>query len=75
MSSSLLPPLLLLPLLCFGSASASESGGDSNNLCLEHYGPGTYELPCTAPREDWDFAFKDEFVITAWWPPTMNAKI
>ena len=25
------------------------------------------------PREDWDSPFMDdEFVITAWWPPTMN---
>lgn len=31
-----------------------------------------YQLPCKAPREDWDSQFKDKFVITAWWPPTMN---
>ena len=41
-------------------------------LSPQHYGPGTYQLPCAAPRDDWDFALKDEFVITAWWPPTMN---
>jgi hypothetical protein len=29
-------------------------------------------LPCKAPRDDWQSYFADKFVITAWWPPTMN---
>jgi len=27
---------------------------------------------CTPPREDYDFFGRDEFVITAWWPPTLQ---
>ena len=29
-------------------------------------------LPCKPPRDDWKSQFKNKFVITAWWPPTMN---
>ena len=47
-----------------------------NYLCERRFGDvemgDTYMLPCVAPREDWQSDFKDTFVITAWWPPTMN---
>eukprot|EP01047_Picozoa_sp_COSAG01_P036685 COSAG01_NODE_2875_length_6937_cov_2.860924_1_plen_432_part_00 len=49
-----------------------------NFLCAPFFGENvtgdTYELPCRAPRDDWNSSFlNNEFVITAWWPPTMNA--
>ena len=35
---------------------------------------GAYAVPCAHDRaaEAWDFAFADEFVITAWWPPSVG---
>jgi hypothetical protein len=61
------------PLLDTGYTS--EHG---NFLCAPFFGENvtgdTYELPCRAPRDDWNSSFlNNEFVITAWWPPTMNA--
>ena len=57
-----------------GTGYSSEHG---NFLCSPFFGVNetgdNYELPCRPPREDWDSPFmEDEFVITAWWPPTMN---
>ena len=52
-----------------GTGYPSEHG---NYLCERRFGRGAYPLPCRAPREEWDDYFADKFVITAWWPPTMN---
>jgi hypothetical protein len=45
-------------------------------LCARNMGNVTagdnFLLPCKAPRDDWDSQFKDKFVITAWWPPTVR---
>ena len=44
-----------------------------NYLCAQRAGEGSYPLPCRSPREDWVASpLLDTFVITAWWPPTMN---
>lgn len=60
------------PLAATGYSSEHE-----NFLCSKFFGQNrtgdTYMLPCKPPHEDWDSPFmNDEFVITAWWPPTMN---
>ena len=59
-----------------GTGYASEHG---NFLCMRYLGkesPGDqYPLPCSASRfAEWRNApLLQQFVITAWWPPTMNA--
>lgn len=58
-----------------GTGYASEHG---NFLCLSYLGQeragDSYPLPCVAARErEWRTApILKKFVITAWWPPTMN---
>ena len=57
-----------------GFAAPSPAPDQGNYLCLDHWGDAGvgYPLPCKAPREDWQAPLSKEFVITAWWPPTMN---
>ena len=48
------------------------AGGESENyLCARPFSP-EYPLPCRPPRDDWEFSLKDEFVITVWWPPSVQ---
>ncbi len=86
-SCSLCLPVLLFHAVVVGAwvigegpAPLADTGYTSehgNFLCSPFFGVNetgdNYELPCRAPHEDWDSPFMvDEFIITAWWPPTMN---
>eukprot|EP01044_Picomonas_judraskeda_P019256 COSAG03_NODE_4021_length_1718_cov_14.648321_1_plen_157_part_10 len=81
------PPVMMWALSLQASALAAVLGPEplagtpystehGNYLCARNMGNVTagdnYLLPCRAPRDDWQSQFKDRFVITAWWPPTMN---
>ena len=44
----------------------------SNFLCVSNTPLVEYTLPCRSPWDDWQSPLQDEFVISAWWPPTMN---
>jgi len=67
-----LPTLVPNPLAGTGFPSVHD-----NFLCSRFSGNeslgDTFELPCRSPREDWEFKMKDQFVISAWWPPTLAA--
>jgi hypothetical protein len=67
-----LPTLVPNPLAGTGFPSEHD-----NFLCSRFSGNeslgDTFELPCRSPREDWEFKMKDQFVISAWWPPTLAA--
>ena len=47
-----------------------------NFACLRRMGSSvagdTYPLPCRPPRQEWTSPLLQQFVITAWWPPTLN---
>lgn len=44
-----------------------------NFICAQRAGEGSFPLPCRSPREDWVASpLLNKFIITAWWPPTMN---
>eukprot|EP01051_Picozoa_sp_SAG22_P016907 SAG22_NODE_2491_length_2514_cov_1.004969_2_plen_92_part_00 len=46
-----------------------------NFLCNRALGgsPAYYPLPCAAPASEWSSKKASEFVISAWWPPTINS--
>ena len=44
----------------------------SNFLCTSNTPLVDMQLPCKSPWDDWQSPLQDEFIITAWWPPTMN---
>ena len=62
-----------VPSLLAGTPYPSEH---DNYLCARYWGAeafgDTYELPCRPPRAEYQSTLADEFVITAWWPPTHN---
>ena len=35
-------------------------------------GPGAYPLPCRRPADDYTSPLAREFVVTAWWPPSIS---
>ena len=58
-------------------SSTGYTSEHGNFLCAPFFGVNetgdTYILPCRPPADDWKSEFLEEqFVITAWWPPTMN---
>jgi hypothetical protein len=61
--------MVLVSVASVNSAPAYALDGE-NYLCAKPF--ESYPLPCKAPRDEWDFALKDKFVITAWWPPTVQ---
>lgn len=46
-----------------------------NFLCNRPFGggPSAYPLPCTPPASEYTSPKANEFVITAWWPPTISS--
>jgi hypothetical protein len=52
-------------------ASGAEVGypSEDNFLCSRTYGKDSYPLPCKPARDQWEWAFRDKFGITAWWGP------
>lgn len=44
----------------------------SNFLCTTSTPLAPIQIPCKSPWDDWQSPLKDEFIISAWWPPTNN---
>ena len=58
------------------AASAAGFAADADNfLCDRPFGggPSAYPLPCTPPASEYTSPKAREFVITAWWPPTVSS--
>lgn len=65
--------LLVLVTAAVGAQPVPLGQTEPNYICAQRAGVGSYPLPCRSPREDWAASpLLDKFVITAWWPPTMN---
>ena len=45
----------------------------ANFLCISNSPIVPQPLPCHSPWDDWQSPLRNEFIISAWWPPTMNA--
>ena len=55
---------------------AAGFAADADNfLCNRPFGggPSAYPLPCTPPASEYTSPKASEFVITAWWPPTISS--
>ena len=72
--------LALMPLVVVASSSPAAAptafATDADNfLCSRPFGGGAsaYPLPCTPPASEYTSAKASEFVITAWWPPTISS--
>lgn len=75
----------LLAAGCASQGPAAPLGGtgysaeDSNFLCARYFGRNctgdSYRLPCRPPADEYRSPLLDQFVITAWWPPTRNARL
>ena len=44
----------------------------SNFLCRSNSPLVDFPLPCRSPWDDWQSPLQHEFIISAWWPPTIN---
>eukprot|EP01043_Picozoa_sp_COSAG02_P054718 COSAG02_NODE_6240_length_3706_cov_2.443027_1_plen_1151_part_00 len=72
-------PTLLLLLHVLPVLSDIHKGFTSrradNFLCNRALGgsPADYPLPCAAPASEWTSKKASEFVISAWWPPTISS--
>eukprot|EP01043_Picozoa_sp_COSAG02_P080255 COSAG02_NODE_18984_length_907_cov_0.664604_1_plen_102_part_10 len=70
---------LLLPIVAGSPAAAPAPVGfaaDADNfLCNRPFGrgPSAYPLPCAPPASEYTSPKASEFVITAWWPPTISS--
>jgi hypothetical protein len=56
-----------------GAAATDDDDDDSvhNYLCAKPFAVPNATF-CRPPREEWDFFGREEFVITAWWPPSID---
>ena len=68
---------LLLPLVAgsLHQPPAAFATDADNFLCNRPLGggPSAYPLPCTPPASEYTSPKASEFVITAWWPPTISS--